>query len=284
MINWEVLGYEAYEVQTVDGLLRGGAKFTPKALEYMGFNSYEVRRIRQIHAIMIGKTEIESADDLVNHLRKVHTGRRLGMQDLLASKILRVPRKAFIYGIKDPTFKMYNSENYSKFNRLYDVVSVGGQRIHIDTARKPVLKFKQSKVVEGVIEITELMESGRVKIAVNREYSTLCNRFVIAVGFRKPETHHGCAQIVAFDGTRVFVYCRSIGKREKLDFMLGSTRVYDHGIYKEDILPKLMNVSEMTFLRVGGKHIEYQPYTEEYKLIIADKEDETEEDELQIID
>lgn len=282
--DWEVLGYEEHEVMAAQELLANGVKFTPNMLGQLGFNSFEVQRLRQIHDIITGKKVIETADDLSHHIKRIHRGRRLSMAELLPSKVLRVPRKAVIHSITDPTFKMYNSENYSKINRFYDVVGVGGSRIHIETARKPVLKFKQSKVVEGVIEIQELLESGRVKIAVNREYAALCNRFVIAMGFRKPELHHGCAQIVGLDGTKVYVYAKSIGKREKLDFMLGSARVYDHGIFPEDIVPKLQSAAEMNFYRVGGRHIEYYPYTEEYKILIPEGTREEEDDELQIID
>jgi len=282
-VDLRVLGFKDHEIYCMQELMSSGEKITPMNLSKLGFNVHEVGRLKQLHGLMSGRVEIEDSDDFAKQLKKLSVGHKTSIRELPPTRVTRVPRKAVIHSIEDSTFKMYNSSNYGKVNKFYDVVTVGGNRIHIETARKPVLKYKQSKKVDGVIEITELLEDGRVRIAVNREYASLCNRYVIVAGVREPDVHHGCAKMVIWDGSKIYVYVKSIGRREKLDYMLSSVRVYDHGIFKEDIEAKLKLSVETVGYRLGAKHVEYLEYTEEYEIRIPEG-DREEDSELQILD
>lgn len=268
------IGFTDEEIATLEYIISNGGNISKPALLSYGLPYELADKIKYMYDIVTGKVTIESTDDLVKHLRKMFGNhRRIGITDLALSKIRKVPRKAVIAGIKDETFSIYNSNKYKPEERMYDVINITNDRIFIETARKPVLKYGQSKKIDGVIEIIELKPDKKVVVAVNKKYARLCNRFVIVASLRRPEFHHGLIEIICIEGTRVYVFAQSIGNKETIRYS-STQRVYDYGYLPNEIQPKLIKVASELYPMICGVYAVTYPANSDYRILLEEEEDE----------
>lgn len=276
------LGFTYPEIHALRSIIAAGGKVTPNALTMYGIDYETASRIKYMYDIVTGKVTIETPDDLAKHLRKLFgKHRRIGIQDLALSRLQSVPRYAVIAGIKDETFSIYNSTKYPVNERLYDVVDVSSGRIFIETKRKPVLKYKQPKKIEGVIEIVELKKDGKVVIAVDKKYAMLCNRFVIIGSLRRPEFHLGMVEIICIEGTRVYIYANNMGTKETVRYSGGTQRVYDYGCFPNEIKPKLFKVASEMYPLLSGVYAIEHPANSDFVIIPLEEKEEKIEDMIE---
>ncbi len=271
------LGFSEFEINTLQNILINGGRTSINSIVGLGLTYEDARRIKYMHDICIGKVVIENTDDLIKHLRRIYRGHRIGIGDLAVSRISRVNRKAVVAGITDPTFKIYNSKQYKLYDKMYDVVSVTGRRILVETNRKPVLKFKQPKFIEGILEITEVKENGNIIVAFDKRYCKLCNRFIVVGALRKPEFHHGLIEIICVDGTKVYVFAKTLGTRETVSYNMGTQRVYDYGYFAKDIKEKINMAGNMMYRQLGGVHAEIYPANQDYRPLTIEEVEDTDE-------
>lgn len=225
-----------------------------KAMKFCNLPPEQAKKLKYMYDICIGAVVIDSPDDISKHFRRMFGAhRRVGIQDLAVSKIQKVPRKAIIGGIpRNTPFSIYNSANYPESERMYNVIEVTGTNIVIRTDRKPILKYKQAKKIDGVLEIRAVNKDGTVDVAVNKNYARLCNRFIVVASLRRPEFHHGMVEMIAIEGTKVYVFNQTMGDGEIPSYKNGTQRVYDFGFTKQELCPKLMAVSKNMFKYVKG--------------------------------
>lgn len=267
------LGFRAEEVQLLSDAVASGIKITTQSLTGLGMAYEEVKRIKYMSDICLGKVSIDNIDDMSKHLRRLYGNiRRLGIQDLALSSVSSVPRKVLVSGISDTTYKVYNSENY--YNRPYDVVDVSGGRIFIETAIKPILKYRQPKKLDGVLEIKTVKDNGNIIVAINKEFCTLLNRFIVVGSLRIPEFHHGMIEMLAIDGTKVYVYAKSIGTRDSAKYNMGTERVYGYGFNKSEIRSKLLQSATMIYNQIHAVYSIEIAANQDFTVYIKDKSSE----------
>lgn len=275
------LGFTVNDIDTLTHCLNCGVRVTMSNLQrFLDFQS--AKKIKYMYDICTGKVQVETTDELCRHLRKMFGDKkRLGIQDLTPSTIKEIPRKAVIAGIKQEPFTIYNSENYrSNYDKLYDVEKVGSTNIKVVTKRKPVLRYGQSKEVQGVIKIRELDKDGKVHIEVNRKNSLLCNRFVVVASLRYPEFYHSMVEVICIEGTKVYIFAKSMGTSNRIGYSNGTQRVYDYGIFKNEIEPKVMEVATMIYSKICGVYAVKHPGNQDYNVMIKDTI-ETDEDYIE---
>lgn len=264
------LGFTPEEISTLQYIVSTGGSISRASLMNYGLPYELASRIKYMYDIVTGRVSIESTDDLARHLRKMFGNhRKIGITDLALSKIKKVPRKAVVAGIKDEVFSIYNSSGYKPEERIYDVVDVTSERIFIKTKRKPVLKYGQQKKIDGVIEIVEVKPDKKVVVAVNKKYARLCNRFVIVGSLRRPEFHHGLVEIICIEGTKIYIFARSIGTKETVRYS-NTQRVYDYGFLPNEIQPKLIKVASELYPTVCGVYAASYPPNSDYSVIIEE--------------
>jgi len=250
------LGFNQVEVNTLKTLISTLGKVTVAKLVSQGISYDAAYKLKYAYDICIGKVKIDGVEDLSTHLRKMFGKyKRIGISDLAVSRVREVPRKAVIAGIKDQTFAIYNSKNTSANDLLYDVVSVAGNRVVIETTKKPVLKYKQSKSIEGVIELLGVDSvTKKVQVAINKEYIKLCNRYVIVASLKRPEFYLGMVEVICVEGTKVYIYANNIGTKASVSYHMGTQRVYDYGFFANDIKNKLRAVAVDLCNTIHGVH------------------------------
>ena len=294
------LGFIPAEIETLQYIIMCGGKVTPMALSSYGLDYETAQRIKYMYDIAIGKVGIESTDDLCKHLRKLFgKHRRIGIQDLILSKVSTVPRLAVIGGIPKGPYEIYNSKNYPLTERMYEVESISGSRITIKTKRKPVLKYGSEKKVYYVknldtgntnyflkdadiaksakkddrykvgtaLEIKELKPDKQVVISVDKDYARVVNRFIVVGSLRRPEFHSGMVEIIAIEGTKIYVYATSIGNKEKVGYKGGTQRVYDYGYIPGEIGPKLMKAASELYKAVCGVFATTLPANTDFNIL-----------------
>lgn len=268
------LGFSEQEINNLQYIITNGGKVTTNALMQYGYSYEQAKRLRYMYEICLGKVVIDDTNALVKHLRKMNANMpRIGIQNLKVSTVNKVPRKAVVAGIKDPTYKIYNSGNHAVNDRMYDVVDVTSSNIHIKTSRKPVLKYGQSKQIDGVLKIIGVDSNKRVTVAFDKKYCKLCNRFVIIASLRRPEYHLGLIEIICIEGTRVYVYASNIGSKETVSYSMGTQRVYDYGYYPSDILPKLRNVGAGLYRALNGVYSNLIVGNQEFRILTIEDND-----------
>lgn len=276
------LGFNDTEIQTLSYIIMNGGKVTLGSLNKYGLPYEESKRLKYMYDICIGKVIIDSVDDLCKHLRKMYGNRRrIGIGDLAVSKISKVPRKAVIAGIVDSTFGIYNSKQYEGTDKMYDVINVTNTRIHILTNRKPILKYKQPKSIEGVIEILSIKDDGKLEVAINKRYIKLVNRFMIVASLRKPEYHNGLIEIVCIEGTKVYVYAQSMGTKENVSYSMGTQRVYAYGFFPSEINNKLKSVGSEIYKQICGVYAVVEPANQDFRVLTIEENEEDDDIEIE---
>lgn len=311
------MGFTSAELQAYEHIYNNGGKFTPMALQSYGYSYEESKRIAYLNKVMLGDVKINSEHDMITHVKKL-TGvsrneakqyvynrnlqngygaqnytkeelikhlretagrtQRIGIQDLSISSVTEVPRVAVVNGIIQQPYNVWNSSNYNGKDALYKVTDVTGQKVTIETFKKPKLEYRAAKVIPGVLEIKGLKQNGQVVVAFDKQYCRLCNRFIIVASLKRPEFHLGMFEIICFEGSRVYVYATNMGTRDQVKYKGGSQRVYAYGIFKQDIRGKLKGVAEGLYGHLHGVNVEYIEANSDYKIIPSEKVDSVEDD------
>ena len=273
------IGFNQIEIQNLHYLINNGAKFTSTALQSYGYNYEQAKRLMYAYNICAGKVQVDSKEEMVRHLKKMFGGNyKISIQDLAVSKLTSVPRVAVVANLTQEPYTIWNSKNYKGMASLYKVVDVTGQRITIETSRKPRLEYKQAKVIPGVLEIKGVRANGNAVVSFDKKYCALCNRFVIVASLRNPEFHLGKFEMICFEGTRVYVYATNMGVREQVKYSMGNQRIYDFGIFPEDIKGKLSNIAKGLYNHLKCASAQYFDPNMQYKIVevnstIDDSED-----------
>lgn len=279
------LGFTQAQINTLKYIIENNGKVSVNNLVSYGLTYTEAQKLRYMYDIVTGRVTVSTKEELIKHLRKMFgTGKRISISDLAISTVSNVPRMAVVANIKDPKFKIFNSSEpgFSPRDRVYKVTNVSGSRITVMTTRRPVLKYKESRKIEGVLEIKQILDDQWLEVAFDKKYCRLCNRFIIVASIRKPERHHGLIEIICIEGTRVYVYAQSLGTKEQVNYNGGTQRVYDYGLFASEIKDKLFRAATMLYQRVCGVTAFEEDATEDFKVILPEKRDtlETEYDEL----
>lgn len=279
------LGFTREEINMLQYIISCEGKVTPASLTYYNIPYEQARKLKYMYDIATGKKEIDSMNDFAKHLRRMFgQHNRISLLNLPVSKLSKIPRIALIDGIKDEAFAVYNSKRYKGIDMFYtSVIDVYQNRILIETGRKPVLKYKQSKKIDGVIEIKEdKLKNGNIIIAVNKNYSRLCNRYIIVAGLRRPEFHHGLVDILCIEGTKVYVYAITARDGELVKYNANTVRVYDYGWIPNQISGRLMRVAYQIYGKVSGVCANTIPPNADFRLIPpVKKQIQTIEDDIE---
>lgn len=277
------LGFTQQEIQQLNYVYANGGKFTTNALQSYGYNYEQAKKLSYMYNICSGKIQIDSKQEMIKHLRKMFgSDYRISIQDLAVSKVTNVPRVAVIANIMDAPYNIWNSSNYKGKDTLYKVIDVSGQRITIETAKKPKLEWGKAKVIPGVLEIKGVRNNGNAVVSFDRKYCKLCNRFIIVASLRNPEFHFGKYEMICFEGTKVYIYATNLGTRDAVKYSMGSQRVYDYGIFKQDIKGKLDNVAKAMYKHLHGVSVQYEGANSDYSVISKDKAEESFDDDVEI--
>jgi predicted ribosome-associated RNA-binding protein Tma20 len=311
------LGFGQGEIQAYEYIYMNGGKFTPNALMSYGYNYEQARRLAYMNKAVQGGVQINTENDMIAHYKKM-TGanrqdakvavyaqnlqngyaqnysdtelvkhlkqtagitRKITIQDLAVSNVSEVPRVAVISGITQEPFTIWNSSNYKGTQALYRVVDVSGQKVTVETGKKPVLKYGANKVVPGVLELKGVKQNGNAVVVFDKKVCRLCNRFVIVASLKRPEFHLGCYDIICFEGTRVYVYASNMGTRDQVRYKGGTQRVYAYGIFPGDIKGKLDNEAKKIYGNLNGVKAQYQSANEDYRVVPTEQNDSIEEEE-----
>lgn len=276
LLSW---GFNLTEIKALHYIITHGGKVTVAALMSYGLSSEVSKKLKYMYDLTTEKVEIDTKEDLRKHLRKMFGAqKRIGIGDLPLSKVNKIPRKAVIAGIRDKKYSIYNSCKYPVNERLYNVVDVNSSKIIIWTVRRPILKYKESKCIHGVIEIKEVKPKGILIIAVNKKYIRLVNRFLIIASLRKPALHNSMIEVLCIEGCQIYVYAQTMkGTGEYAKYNNSNSRIYGFGFMPEEIQPKLMKVVSELYKIVRGVQTEFYPANCDYKIIEPEEKAEKSE-------
>lgn len=275
------LGFSPNEIQQLTYVYNNGGKFTPSALQSYGYNYEQARRLSYMYNICAGRVQVDSQQQMVKHLRKVFgSGYRISIQDLAVSKITSVPMVALVANIKEEPYNIWNSKNYKGKDAIYKVIDVTGQKITVETKKKPRLEYGKPKVLPGILEIKGVKENGNAIVTFDKKYCRLCNRFIIVASLRNPEFHLGKYQIVCFEGTKVYVYALNMGTKSNTRYNMGTQRVYDYGLFPQDIKGKLTTVAKNMYNHLKGVDVQFEGANQDYLVINPEKHDNLEDDDI----
>lgn len=279
------LGFKVDEITVLSTFVQNNLTLSGNNFARLGITNYEAQqRLKYMYSFCIGKTEINTDEDLIKHLKRMNSKMpKIGMANLQTSKINSVPRAAIIGNIRQTPFDIYNSKNYKKAEGLYIVENITSNNVIIRTSRKPQLKYGASKKIEGVIEILPepADRNGRIQLAVNKSYCKLCNRFIIAASIKRPEFYLGMYKIICIEGTTVYVYAQSMGTRDTVKYNMSTQRVYSYGIFEEEIPIKLKAVAQEMYKNLHGVKVEQIGGNTQYILLPLEKQEVEEENDIE---
>lgn len=262
------IGFTQEELRHLHMIQNNGIKFSMQSLQLCGYNYEQAKRLMYGYNICLGKVQTDSKEEMIRHLKKMFgSNYRISIQDLAVSNISAVPRVAVVGNITQEPYTIWNSNRYKGKDALYKVIDVTGQRITIETPRKPQLKYGQQKVIQGILEIKGVRANGNAVVIFDKKYCQLCNRFIIVASLRRPEFHHGMWEILCFEGTRVYVYATNMGIRENVRYSMGTQRVYSYGIFPTDIKPKLDVVAKQLYTKLGGVNLQLEGANAEFRVL-----------------
>ena len=248
-------------------------------------NYVSADRFMYMYKICQGSIRINNKEEIAKHFKKLNGSLyRIGITDLAISTLTQVPRLCFITGIRDNTFSVYNSSNYTGMNRLFLVNSVSSVNTCITTKIKPVLKYGQSKEVPDVIKIDSYSkETGKLEITVNNKYCALCNRYIIVASLRRPEFHLGLCEMICFEGTTIYIYAKDIGHSKNAKYSNSTERVYDYGINIKEAKGRIAKVTDIMKKKLRGVWLNYEPANSDFHIITPKQEEnEFEGDEVNV--
>ena len=270
--RFQQLGFNQVEITEFLRMLGAEASFSVSTLQSYGYSFKQADRLKYMFDIFIGKVRIETQDEIARHLRKMSGGsRKISMRDFPKSQITNIPRIAVIANIKPPPFDIWNSKNYKGGKALYQLVDVSGQRITVETARKPQFQQNRTTKIQGIFEIKGVKANGNIVVTFNKKYCSLCNRFVIVGSLRNPEYHLGKYEMLCFEGTKVYVYALNIGTKEAARFNSDNYRIYDFGLLPNDIEGKLKNAALTMYNQLKCVLVKYCEPNDTFRVVDCDK-------------
>lgn len=272
------LGFNKSLIDVLRYIVENNGKVTPMALTQYGIPYEQAKDIKYMYDILVGRVVINSEVDLIKHLKRMFgRDRKIGIQDLAVSKIKEVPRVAVVAGIKEEPYTIYNSNRYEPYDRLYKVIDVTSKKIVVETNRKPKLKYGATKKIDGVLEIQEV-KGDKVIVAFDKRVCRLCNRFIVVASLKRPEFHHGLAEIICLEGTKVYVYVQTLKGNELMKYNYGTQRIYSYGYLGPEIQNKLMRVASYLYPLVCGVTGKVEPANMDYITVPIERPKEKEED------
>jgi hypothetical protein len=294
------LGFRMEELEVLKSVLMNYGKVTSSVLSSLEFTYKDAKRLQYLHDIITGKIMIDNgnAEAVSKHYKRMYGDtNRIGIGHLPLSKFSTVPRLAVIAGIPDSNYSIYNSSNDKEGVRMYPVIGFSDKKILIQTRRKPVLPYGSEKKlyyiknkengktyyteesnkisrqlkesgkaeIGTVLEIKKLTEDKKVVVAVDKKYTRMVNRYLIVASFREPEFHLGLCKIIAFEGTKIYVYGEVMKESENVQYNRATQRVYDFGFEKGQIQEKLERTAKELYTYLKGVYYEFLPATMEYE-------------------
>lgn len=283
-IKLQSIGFTQEEIQALQCIVMENGKATVQIMtQYYGIDYEQAQKLKYMYDICTGRVNINTQDDLTKHLRKMFgKHRRIGITDLEVSRINDVPRTALIAGIPENTpFAIWNSKQYPPMERMYQVIDTYGSNVIIETNRLPVLRWKESREIDGMLKILTEPKNGKIQVAINKNYCRLCNRFVIAASLRRPEFHLGLVEIICIEGTKVYVFADIMAAKKYSRYGNYTQRVYDYGYFPMEIQPKLLESASKIYRHLCGVYANQIPGNIEF--IILPNEEVNEEEEIEVI-
>jgi len=310
------LGFSQQEINAYEFIYNNGGKFTPAALQSYGYSYEQAKRLAYMNKCLMGAVQINTENDMINHYKKMTganrqdakqavysanlqngygaqnyseeelvkhlketTGKihKINIGDLLISDVTDVPRVAVVDGIDMIPYNIWNSNNYKGKDALYRVIDVSGQKITVETNKRPQLKYG-AKVIPNTLEIKGVRQNGQVVVSFDKRVCRLCNRYIILASLKRPENHLGMYEIICFEGTRLYVYATNMGIKDRINYKGGTQRVYAYGIFPGDIKPKTEVVAKRVYTHLRGVSVKYIEPTMEYKVVPSEKTDTIDND------
>lgn len=283
------IGFGQQQIEVLKFIIANDGKVTiPKMVNIYGIPYEQARDLKYMYDIITGRVVIDGELSLIKHLRRMFgKNRRIGINDLALSKVQEVPRMAVVANIKTEPFTIYNSNRYKPENRLYKVTDVTGSKIIVETTRKPKLKFGTDKKVDGELEIRSINKKGVVTVAFDKKVCRLCNRFIIVASLKRPEFHHGLAQIICIEGTKVYLYAQTLNPKKGIQYNMGTQRVYDFGFLKSEIDSKLLKAAAWIYPLICGVAGGLEPANSDFQTVPVEetnKDDDLFDEEMESID
>lgn len=266
------LGFTVVDIRECEMLFNRGAKFTPSFLQNMcGYDYDTAKRLKYLYDIAQGKITIDTDDELVKHLKKMFKNkRRVTIFDLPKSDITEVPKLCAIGEVTAPMFKCYNSALYPPNKRFYRVVAASKTRVIISTKRRPEIKFRGPREVEGVAKVVtppeNVIPNAPIEVSFDPKYVRLCNRYIVLASTARPELHLGGYEIIVVDGSKVYVYARIVPADKDLKYKAAKERVLDKGIYPGEIAKRVENAARLVHKRLAGVKANKMEATSEFDL------------------
>lgn len=242
-----------------------------------GVNERVAKHIKYAYDICSGRVTIDDKFTLKNHLRKMFSSTyKISASDLEPSSVKDINRKCVIMGLNEP-WSIWNSNKFKGYEMLYTVTAIGSENIQFITSRIPVLKYKESKEISGVLKI-EKNDNGKLLVSINRKYAKLCNRFIVTASLRKPEKYLFLVEIICIEGTSVYVYATDIGGKKKSVRSTNSNRIYDFGVFENEIEQKTMRVASNIYKRMCGVVANKEMGTYDYEQLVDNNSDSYDEE------
>lgn len=280
------VGFDPQAINAYKIIMAQNGKFNRGIAANYGLAFQEVDQLAYLHSFCQGKVSLEGIDNVVKHRRKLNKyGKRVSIQDLKISNVREVPRVAIIYGIpsKSP-FAIYNSNNYKGMKMIYRVLNVTSKNIIVETSRIPALKYSEALKIDDIIEITERKDKkdgGSVlTLSVSKDHCRLCNRYLIVASLKRPEFHLGMYTMVCYDGTKLYIFAKSIGIKTSMGYNQSSQRIYQYGIFRKTIESKLNIVGTQLYNKFQGVYFEYDAPNDDYTEIDRVRKDTDVDDEV----
>ena len=256
------------EINTLKYVVENFGKVSVNDMVYSGITDQKTaEHVKYAYDICTGKVIVDDNFTLKKHLRKMFgKGCKVTIDFLKPSCIEELPRKCIIAGLEEP-WHIWNSNRYKGYDALYTMVgAAGSENIKFITDRIPVLKYKQGKKEDGIVEILSRKED-KLLVSINKKKVRMCNRFVVTAALRKPERYLFLIEIICIEGTSVYVYATEIGGTKKSVRSTNSNRIYQWGIFEREIQPKTIKVAEDIYKLLCGVvaekeegNMEYKPY------------------------
>lgn len=262
------LGFDPNDIQLLQYITQMGGRVSVADMQARGIEYERAQNVKYMYDIVSGRVNIQSTDDLARHFRKMFgKHKRISISDLAVSKVSKVPRWALVGGIKDDVYSCLNSCNLPQENRLYDVEKVTS-RITVSTKNRLVIPYGYTKKIDGVLEVLGREKtSGKIFLSFDRKYCRLCNRYIIVASLRVPETHLGMVEIICVEGTKLYVYAKTLGIKEAVSYSGGTARVYDFGIKANEINARVNRVAKAVYQKLTGVYARYIPANTDFKLL-----------------
>ena len=313
------LGFSQQEINAYEFIYNNGGKFSPTALQNYGYTYEQARRLSYMNKCLMGAVQINTENDMINHYKKMTGASRqdakqavyaanlqngygaqnyskeelikhlketngrthkVNISDLMISAVTDVPRVAVVSGIDMMPYSIWNSNNYKGKDALYRVIDVSGQKITIETNKKPQLQYGAPKSIPNTLEIKGIRQNGQVVVTFDKRVCRLCNRYIVLASLKRPEMHLGMYEMICFEGTKLYIYATNMGIKDRLSYKGGTQRVYAYGVFPGDIKPKTEIIAKRVYEYLHGVSVEYIEPTMDYKVVPSENSDNIDNDEV----